>query len=221
MNIWQTVQDLVVECDPLPGLFNPYAQLHDVWDQPASASIRLANLKQYLQDHEGGVELFLLAEAPGPWGCRFSGVPITSEAQLVDPLFPGSGDQSTTRDRPFTEYSASIYWKILQPYYRSIFTWSAVPFHPFHPDQPDSIRTPRQSEINMFLPVVAAFVEWARPKKILAVGRKAENALARLGLTASYIRHPSQGGARIFEEGVLAAIAELGIQPDNVGSYER
>lgn len=211
MKIWQTILDLVVDRAPVPGLFNPYRDLHAAWDLPDAPAIRTNNLKRYLDDHSQGIELLLIAEAPGPWGCRFSGVPVTSEAQLLSPDFPATGRQSTKRQDPFTEYSASIYWRILAPFYHSIFTWNAVPMHPFHPGKPDSIRTPRQAEINLFLPVLAEIVQWANAGKILAVGRKAEHALARIGAEAEYVRHPSQGGARIFEAGVLRVIKELAL----------
>jgi len=213
VNIWQTIEDLVVNQGPLPDLFNPYTDSHPEWDLPDAPSIRLDNLKNYLADHSNGTDILLVAEAPGPWGCRFSGVPITSEAQLVDAGFPAIGIQSTRRDRPFSEYSASIYWRILAPYYGNIFTWNTVPMHPYHPGKPDSIRTPRQSEINQFLPVLEAIIKWARPKRILAVGRKAESALGRIGAESEYVRHPSQGGAKKFETGVLRVVEELGLQP--------
>ena len=219
VNIWQTIDRLVVRSAPAEGLFNPYQNHHTEWDRPDAVAIRIQNLRLYLDDHEkgrenGSIPLFLLMEAPGPWGCRFSGVPITSEAQLTDPSFPGSGRQSTTKAEPFSEYSASIYWRILSPYWKSLFTWNTVPMHPFHLGKPDSIRTPKQSEINTFLPVLEQIVEWAQPKRILAVGRKAENALSRISVEADYIRHPSQGGSKIFEDGVRRVIHEMGIEPD-------
>jgi len=213
VNIWQTIEDLVVNNNPSPDLFNPYSDTHELWDRPDAPSIRRDNLKRYLEDHAGGVDILLVAEAPGPWGCRFSGVPITSEAQLVDPGFPGTGRQSTHREQPFSEYSASIYWRILAPYFSHIFTWNTVPMHPYHPGKPDSIRAPRQSEINQFLPVLEAVINWAAPRRILAVGRKAENALGRIGAPAQYVRHPSQGGANIFETDVLNVVEQLGLQP--------
>ena len=41
----------------------------------------------------------------------------------------------------------------------------------------------------------------ARP---VAIGRVAERALARIGVLAPYIRHPSHGGKLKFTEGVAA-----------------
>ena len=157
-------------------------------------------------------KVLLLAEAPGPWGCRFSGVPITSEAQLLDPDFPISGEQSSAGDEPHTEYSAGIYWRILRPWHDRIFTWNTVPFHPHSADTDLDIRTPRVSEIRRFLPVTRVVIDALEPRAILAVGRKAERALRELDVECTYVRHPSQGGATKFERGVRDCLQALGIE---------
>jgi len=183
-------------------LFNPYVDRDPNEDRDDAVPIRRANLEAYVRDRTRQPKVFLLAEAPGPWGCRFSGVPITSEAQLVDPEFPITGRQSSRRDVPHAEYSASIYWRILAPYHEEIFTWNAVPCHPFKKGKPLSIRTPRVSEIRYFLPLVEGVVQAVGAEHLVAVGRKAERALGELGLDCTYVRHPSQGGAALFESGI-------------------
>jgi len=50
-----------------------------------------------------------------------------------------------------------------------------------------------------------------QPERILAVGRKAEWALKHVGAEAGYVRHPSQGGATLFEAGVQVAMQDLGL----------
>lgn len=198
-------------------LFNPYSTRHPELDLPDAVAIRRANLLAYCSHARPGAQVLLLAEAPGPWGCRFSGVPITSEAQLLDPAFPLTGRQSSRRDQPHTEYSSGIYWRVLEPWIESVFTWNTVPFHPHKPGNPLSIRTPRAGEITRFLPVVDAVVEHLRPRLVVAVGRKAESALQRLGIACQYVRHPSQGGAPEFENGILDALSGLGVKPVEPG----
>lgn len=212
--LWALLTEQVFRIQSTADLYNPYGKANPDLDRNDAGLIRQANLRRYLDDHKAGVKLLLVAEAPGPWGCRFSGVPITSEAHLADPEFPLSGAQSSAKDEPYSEYSARIYWRLLQAYYQSIFTWNTVPFHPHRAGEPLTIRTPRQSEINQFLPVLAAVVECFEPELVLAVGRKAENALLRIGAPATYVRHPSQGGAKLFEAGVNDAINSLGLLPD-------
>lgn len=194
-------------------LFNPYSTVLPEFDRPNAPLVRQQNLKNYICDRESPPSVFLLAEAPGPWGCRYSGVPITSEEQLLDPDFPIRGQQSSAGPEPHREYSASIYWRTLKPYHERIFTWNSVPFHPHHPDNPHSIRTPRTSEIRRFQPLLNDMLDLLRPNLVLAVGRKAERSLADLGVDAVYVRHPSQGGATLFTEGVERELALLGEHP--------
>jgi uracil-DNA glycosylase len=210
----EAVRSLVFGASSTADLFNPYSDRLPDFDLPTAPEIRRGNLHRYFSDHAKGVAVLLVAEAPGPWGCRFSGVPITSESQLLDAGFPLSGFQSSTREEPHTEYSASIFWPVVVPYYGQTFVWNTVPLHPHKPDRPLSIRTPRQSEINRFLPVLESVIAAMQPEEILAIGRKAENALQRIGRASIYVRHPSQGGARQFEAGVRRAFSELGLAPD-------
>ncbi len=192
-------------------LFNPYVSEHAAVDKPGASLIRRENLRRYLCERSVAPTIFLLAEAPGPWGCRFSGVPITSEQQLLDPNFPVNGEQSSVGRQPHKEYSASIYWKILEPYHQHLLTWNTVPFHPHYIDKPFSIRTPRVSEIKQFLPLLAEIHKILEPKTVIAVGRKAEKALTMLDIDCVYVRHPSQGGATEFAKGVHQELSKMGI----------
>lgn len=193
----------------LPDLFNPYVDCNPVEDREDAVPIRRANLEAYVRERPRSPRILLLAEAPGPWGCRFSGVPITSEAQLLDSDFPITGRQSSRRAVPHAEYSASIYWRILAPHHDEIFTWNAVPCHPFKAGRPMSIRTPRVAEIKHFLPLVEGVVRSVGAERLVAVGRKAERAFRELDLACTYVRHPSQGGAARFESGIRSILDTL------------
>ena len=200
--------------EPSSGdLFNPYSSVDPERDRPGADSIRQDNLSRYLTERNRVPRLFVLAEAPGPWGCRFTGVPITSEEQLVDPQFPHSGEQASSKEEPHKEYSASIYWRVLSPYTWDLLTWNTVPFHPFKPDKPMSIRTPRVAEIKRFTPLLAEMLNILKPDRMVAIGRKAERAYSLVGHESTYVRHPSQGGALLFEEGMRTIIDEMGLVP--------
>lgn len=86
-----------------------------------------------------------------------------------------------------------------------------MPFHPHHIGKPLSIRTPRSSEINRFTSLLEGIVSALAPARIIAIGRKAEKALSLIGAEAVYVRHPSQGGATLFEQGVLHELRELNL----------
>lgn len=203
------LRSTLFDLSPQPDTFNPYAQINPEVDREDAVVIRRRNLEAYFQACSEQPLLFLLAEAPGPWGCRFSGVPITAEAQLLDPSFPLNGCQSSSRDEPYTEYSASIFWRLLQDEFPQFVVWNAFPLHPHRPGEPFTIRPPRRRELQQFEELTAGLIDIFNPGRVLAVGRKAERTLAEIDVDATYVRHPSQGGANLFREGVQQALSEL------------
>ena len=194
-----------------PRQFNPYAECNTELDRPDAPALRRQNLRQYFDAFEKQPPLFLLAEAPGPWGCRFSGVPLVSEAQLVDPAFPLDGQPSSTKEAPHTEYSASIFWRVMQPLFPHFFVWNSVPFHPHDADEPLSIRNPTRGEVRVWSSLLEQVLAVLAPARVVAVGRKAERALDEIGVTSTYVRHPSQGGAKKFEAGMHTITQEMSL----------
>ena len=211
--LWQLLQEKVLSVPSTPTLFNPYRDHHEAFDRPGAVALRRANLRNYLEAYPERPPLLLLAEAPGPWGCRFSGVPLVSEAQLADPDFPLVGQPTSRVEVPHREYSASIYWRVLHPYFPQFFTWNTVPLHPHRLEEPLTIRTPRVSEVTAFSDLLKDLLDVLRPDRVLAIGRKAETALRHIGVECTYVRHPSQGGARLFEQGVLDAVRAMNLPP--------
>lgn len=211
--VWTLLETRIFPEPSSNTLFNPYRDARDDLDRPGAAATRRGNMHNYLACYTKRPPLFLLAEAPGPWGCRFSGVPLVSESQLADDDFPIDGRPTSRESKPHREYSASIYWRVLKPYFPHFFTWNSVPFHPHDADDPLTIRTPRRSEVAQYEGMLADLLDVLRPERVLAVGRKAERALNGIDATCTYIRHPSQGGAKKFEAGVRGVLAEHGLQP--------
>lgn len=192
-----------------PTLFNVYRDDDPAYDVPGGSALRRENLVQYVKTWEAS-DVLLIAEAPGPNGARFSGVPLTPEAFFLDPEHPLFGLSPTSRNaetgKPHTEYSGGIVRRVLAPYAGRVAIWNAVPLHPHRAGQPRSIRTPSRAEVRTWSPLLEAVVQAVRPSVVLAVGRIAERSLVDLGVDATYIRHPSQGGAVLFAEGIRAAL---------------
>ncbi|MEX0822623.1 MAG: uracil-DNA glycosylase [Rhodothermales bacterium] len=209
--IWDLLEDQLFDRTSTECLFNMYRDRHAELDIPDAPAVRRANLRGYLLAYDRMPSVFLLVEAPGPWGARFTGVPITSESQLLDDTFPLTGRRTSDGGDPHSEYSARIFWRVLEPYFPAFLTWNTVPFHPHKAGKPLSIRTPAAAEIDSFESITAAFVDAIRPGHVAAIGRKAERALDRLGVENTYVRHPSQGGAKLFEEGVTSLLHRAGI----------
>ena len=195
-------------------LYNLYASGAETeHDAPGAPEIRRANLRNALEAvarsaPSGRPDVLVVAEAPGPWGCRFSGIPFTNERQLVDPEFPVEGTPSSRQfaetGEPLKEYSGSIYWGAMLPHWGRFWTWNAVPFHPHKEGNRLSIRTPTVREVRRWHGVLNELVGIIEPAAVVAVGRKAEGALQAIGADPVYVRHPSQGGATLFRDGMAA-----------------
>lgn len=210
-SVWDLFDTHLFPAASTEELFNPYRDRRDDLDVPDAPAHRRDNLRRYLECFDTAPRLFLLLEAPGPWGCRFSGVPVTSESQLEAPNFPIDGTATSRKDVPITEYSASIFWRVLQPNFPHFFVWNSLPLHPHDPGEPLTIRTPRRSEVREWHGLLSNLLAELRPQRTVGVGRKGERALEAVGADPTYVRHPSQGGARKFEVGMEAIVNEMGL----------
>ncbi len=220
----------ILEAGPAksPCIFNPWRD-HDDRDRAPRAKMpaeRLANMKSYLETRSNHVRVMLLGEAPSHRGCRFTGIAFCSEVELVGkrdqvaarPLALTSADSAL---KPMRERSAAIIWDELERAgcARDVVLWNAFPWHPYRDDGagaadgpcgPSSNRKPKRTEVEQgraaFDALLACF---ARPLKVYAVGKVAEEALSRWDgvLCAGYIRHPAQGGESRFRAQFRAQVA--------------
>jgi len=178
---------------------------------PASAEGRLrrANLAAYLEHVGATADTVLVAEAPGWRGMTNTGVPFTSMREL-DSL----GFDVRTPSAPTAPWEASsrIVHAALQDWTGPLpLAWAIFPHHPFVAPDRSTNRTPRPSEVRDGAPVALALLEALRQARggadrvrVVAVGRKAQGALALAGIDAVAVRHPAQGGAAQFTEQVRA-----------------
>ena len=183
-------------------LWNPYRGENPELDQPGGAKIRQKNLFKYLECFKNPPHFFLVGEAPGPWGCRFSGIPFTSERALAQGQMPFQGRPSSILDALASERSGTILWEVLTDFFPDFLLWNCIPYHPTNPGEPLSIRTPKKSEILEHSHILHHMIKILNPERIVAIGRKAEIALNSIGIEAAYVRHPSHGGAKEFNTGI-------------------
>ncbi len=162
---------------------------------------RERNLLRYL-DAVGGAPLILVGEAPGWRGMTVTGVPFVSAREAAAGVVPGL-ELPHEPQAPW-EASSRVVWAALAQWRGPLpVSWPIYPHHPFVPGDRLTNRTPRPAEVRDGTP---AAVELARSMRIplfVAVGRKAQGALAAQGVEAIHIRHPAQGGARQFTEQLL------------------
>ncbi|MGD2079503.1 MAG: uracil-DNA glycosylase [Nitrospirota bacterium] len=201
-DIWEVFRSDVFTVPSTEVLFNQYRDRVEGLDLPGAQEIRRSNLRGYLSSFGRRPRALVVGEAPGPWGCRFSGLPFTGERMLEEGAFPFGGRKSSTHEPPYQEKSGVIFWKEMFPHLGEFLLVNSVPFHPHRRGEPLSIRTPTVEELERCAPILEAIVERLGPRTLVAVGRKAEGALGMLGLEAAYVRHPSRGGAREFGRGM-------------------
>jgi hypothetical protein len=181
-----------------------------LWDaRTPEGELRLANLRRYL-DLVADADTALIAEAPGHRGATVTGVPFLSLRELTARPGPVTGDPAgdgfalPAGPAPAWEASSAVVWAALARWGRPLpVSWPVVPHHPFRAGDRSTNRTPRQSEVREGLPVTLELLAAFRIRRVVAVGRKAEAALAEAGVTALPVRHPAQGGAALFTAGLL------------------
>lgn len=180
--------------------FNQYAATGPD-DVAGAAAIRLANLRTYLHER-AAADIVALGEAGGYQGMRWSGIAFTSERDLGrwgDPYLPSCAA------RRWSEPSGTIVHRVLGELdaERRVILWNTVPTHPHRPGVPLSNRRPTVAEIAAGAGFAERLIALVRPVTIVAVGRIAESVL---GASATYVRHPANGGATAFAEGMRAIL---------------
>ncbi len=201
------------------GVFNPWGErdhFHDADDD--GALIRCEQLTCYLRERIGKADTLLCAEAIGYQGGHFSGIPMTSERLLLGGLInkglspemvfknlaPRRTSSFKVRPHGFTEPTATIVWGFfvkqgIDPY--RVVLWNAFPWHPYHADRGLlSNRTPDPQELHDGHRVLLQLLELGCFRRIVAVGEKSALQLLQLGINATKVRHPANGGAEKFRE---------------------
>jgi Uracil DNA glycosylase superfamily len=181
------VDDLAAEWFDPAVMCNPYAG-----DGPAPAG-RRRRLRRYLYNR-WAAPVVLVGEAPGWRGACRSGVPLTSERQVL-----GVGMAETT---------ATIVHQVLQELdaERLVLLWNTVPLHPHQPGLHDTNRAPSLAEVRAADTLLR---QVTTGRQVVAAGRVAA---AALGNKVEQVRHPSHGGAAEFRAG-LARILEREPRP--------
>ncbi|MFW2358169.1 uracil-DNA glycosylase [Hydrogenophaga sp.] len=191
------------------GLFNPYATVHPM---DAAANTPMAKLGRLGAHLDCDPEVILVGEAPGWRGCALSGVAFTSEDQLLSGAIPRVARLperlSTNAGGPFKEATAEAVWGILYELglaERAVL-WNAIQMHPHQPDNALCNRTPTTSEVLEGKPAMLALRSAFPKAKLVAVGKKSQGLLARMGLACDLsVRHPSFGGKPEFQAAMRSA----------------
>ena len=188
----------------MPTLFNPY---HDRCDEDEPCNGPDAKLTRLAAHLACDPKFILCGEAAGYQGCRHSGIAFTSEYLLrlgKIPRISAMSHRLTVRRLPYREPSATIVWEALHNFgieERTIL-WNALPMHPHKSRDEQSNRTPTSEEFEIGKRALQMLVREFPLAKVVAVGRKAEKSLKTMVIRAEYVRHPANGGATKFAQGL-------------------
>ncbi|WP_258374736.1 uracil-DNA glycosylase [Curtobacterium sp. MCPF17_001] len=174
---------------------------------PAAGALRRANLDRYLRRFGPAADTILVAEAPGWRGMTNTGIPFTSMRELQDPdgLFADVPFSLPPEPTAPWEASSRVVHAALRGWHGPLpVLWAVFPHHPFVAPDRLTNRTPRPAEVRDGAPVALALAEAVGARRFVAVGRKAQGALASAGIDAIAVRHPAQGGATQFTQQLAA-----------------
>lgn len=199
-----------------------YPDVHNPWRQtcPTETAVdgplrRQARLRLHLQTPNP--RLLIIGEAPGYQGCRYSGLAFSSERLLVERSIPRmsetlglEGERITTRPKPWSEPSATIVWSALYEHGLELNTilFNAFPWHPEGAKGMHSNRTPTTAEKATGLEFLSMLLEIYPGIPLAALGNTASETLSNLNLKHTKLRHPANGGATKFRNGLTTMVAK-------------
>ena len=189
----------------LDGVFNPYSERCSLYDRADADLRRRANLRALLDAAlHTRIDSLWVARDLGYRGGRRTGLPLTDEEHLPA-LAQTYGDlalRRATKGPPVAERTAAMVWKMLAQMDRPVFLWNIFPLHPFEPGEPLSNRRHTRAERRACQDMFFTLLDALQPRRIVAIGKDAQNTLGEFGVEHHPVRHPSYGGQAAFAEGV-------------------
>lgn len=182
-------------------------------NQYRESAVRRRNLRLYLEEMEAiGPRLLLVGEAVSYRGGRLTGIAFVSESVMLCGVDLAGGGRILGADRGYakanpstrvsTEASATMVWATIRKLQPLPLLWNAFPFHPFMAGNPHSNRLPTAGELAIGERFISRLLRLFPIERVVAIGNQASRTLGSLGVEHTKVRHPSQGGKRLFVEGM-------------------
>lgn len=206
--LWALLEKHVFGVESTPDTFNFYSDVDTSVDLDDGDEIRRRNLLGYLEEVSDPPTVFMVGEAASWRATRFTGVPFTSQAQLLRPDFPVPGERSSRGPNPLSERTATQIWETTLPHHPRVFLWHAYPLHSHRRGARQTNRTPSRRELNQFIDLLVGMIDVLEPEQVLALGRSAQTVLQDADAEHTYVRHPSFGGVRSFKRGMSDALED-------------
>lgn len=191
--------------------FNPYADVCETHDLPEADAIRRDNLEAAMTHAlHGGISSLWIARDLGYRGGRRTGLALTDERHLQDHAdHLGVGRfRKATRSGVLREATAGVVWPVIRRTSERVFLWNVFPLHPHPAADAFGNRKHTSEEAAAGLDFVHRLVTLFQPRRVIAIGQDADGLLAKAGIAATGVRHPSHGGASVFR-GQMATLYGL------------
>ena len=148
------------------------------------------------------VDAIWVARDLGYRGGRRTGLPLTDEKHLpaLAKACGGLALTRATKGPPVAEQTAAIIWKTLARIDKPVFLWNIFPLHPFEPGKPLSNRRHTRTERQACQDLFFDLLDTLQPRRLVAIGKDAQDALEEFDLDHHPVRHPSYGGQTAFTE---------------------
>ena len=197
------------------NVFNPWGDFDPDYDISASRTIRRNQLSQYLIQRLESARILVIAEACGYQGGHFTGIAMTCERMILN-FHPTITSKMILgkKGKGFNEPTDTIVWNSilncgLSP--TDFILWNIFPFHPYKKNKMLSNRTPSDKELEIGLEYTRKLLKLTGPLPIYAVGKKSEHTLQNAGFKVTGLRHPANGGATLFREGLKDSLIQKGL----------
>lgn len=208
----------------LPNVFNPWQDYDELYDIDSTApTVRALQLTEYLNCRVDKAKYLFLAEGLSYQGGKFTGIAMTSERMLLgnhnkvakEHILSKEGRRtsnpsqlkSSSSKLGMAEPTASIVWSAIlrnkiSPW--QVVLWNIFPWHPYKGDQMLTNRTPEKNELELGLEYTKMLLEILPGNiRIITLGNKSWQTLPEpLQAIAINLRHPANGGATIFNNGL-------------------
>lgn len=189
----------------LANVFNPYADVCGLHDQPQAPAARRRNLKTFLTCVEAlGVDTIWMGRDLGYRGGRRTGLALTDEYHLpeMESVYPGCTVEQATKGPAVAERTAAEIWAVLRALELPPFLWNVFPFHPYEADDQFTNRKFSASELAVVDDINATLIGWLGIKRVIGIGQDAVKYASYFDVDVTAVRHPSYGGTTEFREGM-------------------
>lgn len=220
------LHDLATYQSPL--VYNPWCDFDSRYDMDGAPDIRKTQLKTYLEKRLHKAKILLIAEACGYQGGHFTGIAMTCERMILNAhprvnalmVLGKEGERTSRADSPyitkptqkekgFNEPTDTVAWSACLDAGLSedeFLLWNIFPFHPHQKGNLLTNRTPTDDELAQGLTYTQKLLDLFHPTLLFAVGKKSEATLTAAGYPIIGLRHPANGGATLFKEGLRKAL---------------